>query len=184
MGRPRRFAQKGFAYHVVNRGVQRQTLFDGDSEYQYFQSLMARAHVRVPMRTVAYCLMSNHWHLVLWPQNDNALSAYSHWLSGVHARYFNRTRGLKGHVYQNRFYSVPIADERHLWTIIRYVESNPVRAGIVPRAEQWPWSSLRSVKGIRLAQFKRPANWLDLLAECTPDLQHTVPGTVRPQSVS
>ncbi len=183
MGRPLRVAQKGFAYHVVNRGVHRQMLFESSSDYLQFQQLMVRACSRVAIRLIAYCLMKNHWHLVLWPKTDAALSAYIHWLTGVHARYFNAARGLKGHVYQSRFYSVPIADERHLWVVLRYVESNPVRAGLVHRAENWRWSSVTPFAGLRLAPFKRPPNWLDLLADRLADTQPVVPGTVKTETL-
>lgn len=166
MTRPRRVTLGEHVYHVLNRGIHRQTLFATADDYSHFQALMRRAAARTPMRVLAYCLMPNHWHLVLWPWHDNAVSAYIQWLACTHACYFNRQHGLTGHVYQGRFRDVGVRDERHLLTLLRYVEANPVRAGLVARAEDWRWSS---VGGARLPDLAgspvtRPTNWLDILA--------------------
>lgn len=127
---------------------------------------MRRAAARVPMRLLAYCLMPNHWHLVLWPLRDHAVSAYIQWLAGTHACYFNAQHGLSGHVYQGRFRDVSVGDERHLLMLLRYVEANPVRAGLVTRAEDWMWSSVgqHCLSELASSPVSRPANWLDLLA--------------------
>lgn len=152
--------------HVLNRAIHRRILFADPGEYFHFQSLMRRAAARVPMRLLAYCLMPTHWHLVLWPREDGEVSAYVHWLAGTHAWYFNASRKLTGHVYQGRFRLVGVSDERHLLTLLAYVEANPVRARLVARAEDWMWSS---VGGARLPDLvespvARPENWLEFLA--------------------
>jgi putative transposase len=90
------------------------------------------------MRVVAYCLMPNHFHLALWPQGDGDLSRWMHWLLTTHVRRYLRG----GHVCQGRFKAFPIQDDDHLRVVLRYIERNPLRAGLVERAEQWPWSSL------------------------------------------
>ncbi|HEX6212627.1 MAG TPA: transposase [Methylomirabilota bacterium] len=171
MTRPRRYTFGGHVYHVLNRGIHRQTLFARADDYLYFQELMLRAAVRVPMRIVAYCLMPNHWHLVLWPELDGAISAYIQWLAGTHACYFNTRHSLTGHVYQGRFKAVSVGDERHLLTLLRYVEANPVRAGLVQRAEDWMWSSVGEARLSALTDrlVTRPANWLDILAGSAPE---------------
>ena len=171
MARPRRYAPGGHVYHVLNRAVHRRILFDTAGDYSYFQELMRRANARVPMRLVGYCLMPTHWHLVLWPEENGAVSAYVHWLAGTHACHFNYRHRLTGHVYQGRFKHVGVSDARHLLTLLGYVEANPIRAGLVTRAEDWMWSS---VGGARLrelcdAPISRPANWLDLLAASPGD---------------
>jgi putative transposase len=166
MARSRREASGGHVYHVFNRGVRRQTLFDGSEEYADFLKLMMLAREHVAMRLLGYCLMPNHWHLVLWPEEDGAISAYIKWLAGTHACYFNGRHGLTGHVYQGRFRSVVVKDDRHLLTLLAYVESNPVRAGLVKRAEHWAWSSATptSVLPINPSPCPRPDTWLELLA--------------------
>lgn len=117
------------------------------------------------MRVIAYCLMPNHWHLVLWPDQDDAVSAYIHWLTGAHACYFNARHGLTGHVYQGRFRDVRVRDERHLLTLLSYVEANPIRAGLVERAELWHWSSVgpSRLSSLHPGPVPRPENWLELL---------------------
>ena len=132
---------------------------------------MSRAARRVPMRLLAYVLMPNHWHLVLWPETDDAVSAYVKWLAGTHACHFNRRYGYSGAVYQSRFRSVAIYDSLQLLRVLRYVEANPVRAGLVARGEQWRWSSVsRQASDVVLtpSPLPRPAGWLELLAD--PDL--------------
>lgn len=165
MARPHRCFSADCVYHVLNRGVRRHQLFLEDDDYIYFQHLMARAQRRVPLRILAYSLMPNHWHLVVWPEAPAAVPAYLHWLTCRHACYFNRVHGLSGHVYEGRYRSGLVRDERQLLTVMRYVERNAVRAGLVERAEAWRWSSLHAAPGLRVLEgpVKRPANWLELL---------------------
>jgi putative transposase len=137
---------------------------------------MTRAATRVSMRLLAYVLMPNHWHLVLWPETDVAVSAYVKWLAGTHACHFNHRYGYTGAVYQSRFRSVAIYDSLQLLRVLRYVEANPVRAGLAPRAEQWPWSSVSQTSDIVLtpSPVSRPARWLELLAHPDKDLVSAV----------
>lgn len=129
------------------------------------------------MRMFAYALMPNHWHLVLWPEEDGAVSAYLKWLEGTHACNFNRCYRQSGAVYQSRFKSVPVYDPIQLLRVLRYVEANPVRAGLVPRAEAWQWSSASpsSLVCLTPSPVARPPQWLDLLADPTLDLISAVP---------
>ena len=95
------------------------------------------------MRLVGYCLMPNHFHLVLWPLGDNDLGRWMQWLLTAHVHgYRKRYRG-SGHVWQGRFKAFPIEQDEHLRILLRYVERNPLRAGLVARAEDWVWSSVR-----------------------------------------
>jgi putative transposase len=131
-------------YHVLNRGVGRRTLFHKPEDYAAFERVLAEAHQRVPIRILAWCLMPNHWHLVLWPRREGELSAFMQWLTHTHTQRWHahyHSSGT-GHLYQGRFKSFAIQEDPHLLLVLRYVERNALRAGLVDRAEQWRWSSL------------------------------------------
>ncbi len=142
MPRTARASVGGYCYHVLNRGNGWATVFHKPGDYEAFLDMMAEASVRVPMRSVAYCLMPNHFHLALWPHADGDLSRWMHWLLTTHVRRYVRHHGSSGHVWQGRFKAFPIQDDDHLRVVLRYIERNPLRAGLVERAELWPWSSL------------------------------------------
>jgi putative transposase len=168
MPRIRRIIEPCRIHHVVNRGNARQKIFHDRDEYEDFIGLLARAgdHSRVPL--LAFCLMPNHWHLVLWPTMPKALSAYMHWLTSTHVLRLHRRRGTKGHghIYQERFRTVAVAEESQFLVLCRYVEGNALAAGLVRRAEDWPYSSLSRTKtpdGRQLLSpwpLPRPADWL------------------------
>jgi len=145
MGRPRRIDAGGYAYHVLNRGNGRMTVFEDEADYAAFERVLAEAVERYPrVGLVAYCVMPNHWHLVLHPQADGQLSRFVGWLTLTHTQRWHAHRHTTGggHVYQGRFKSFLIQTERYLATACRYVERNAVRAGLVTRAEDWRWGSL------------------------------------------
>jgi putative transposase len=146
MGMPRRprTATGGYIYHVLNRAVNRATVFHKDGDYVAFERVLRQAKHKMPMRLLAYCLMPNHFHLVLWPHQDGELSDFLHWLTLTHTMRWHahyHSSGT-GPLYQGRFKSFPVQEDEHLVTVCRYVERNPLRAQLVIRAEQWPWSSL------------------------------------------
>lgn len=170
MPRTARRTPKGWTYHALNRAVARLPLFQCSADYEAFERALFEAHARVPLDILAYCLMPNHWHFVLRPLDDGQLTAFLRWLTHTHTmRYHadNRSSGT-GHVYQGRFKAFPVADDSHLCTLIRYVESNPLRAGLVAQAETWHWSSLwRYASGSAkdrslLARWpvRRPRDWV------------------------
>ena len=144
MPRHARVAPGGLIYHVLNRGVGRQDLFDGPGDYAAFVRVLAEVLEREPIRVLGYCVMSNHWHLVLWPEDDGQLARFMQRLTITHVRRWVEHRGRVGwgSVYQGRYKSFPVQDDEHLLTLLRYVERNPVRAGVARRAEAWRWSSL------------------------------------------
>jgi putative transposase len=152
-------------YHVLNRANARMTLFEDDGDYLAFQRVLAKACDRVGMRLLAYCVMPNHWHLVVWPRGDGDLSRFMNWLTLTHTQRWHQHRNSvgNGHVYQGRFKSFPIETSEYLLTVCRYVERNPLRAGLVTRAEQWPWSSAASSSGALLHQWPipRPEAWAE-----------------------
>jgi putative transposase len=144
MPRPLRHAPGGFVYHVLNRANDRQLIFENQAQYEEFHDLLADGTRRTPMRVCGYCVMPNHWHLLLWPAEDGALSAYLHWVTARHSMQRRRRAATTGHghVYQGRFKSFPVETARYYYNALKYVESNPLRAGLVSRAEEWRWSSL------------------------------------------
>jgi putative transposase len=118
-------------------------LFNKDGDYAGFKRVLAEACQRIPLRILAYCLMPNHWHLVLWPYHDGELSRFMGWLTLTHTQRWHahyHTVG-HGHLYQGRFKSFVVQHDAHLLTVCRYVERNAVRAGLVARAGQWRWGS-------------------------------------------
>jgi putative transposase len=142
MPRTARASAANYCYHVLNRGNHRAQVFHKDDDYQAFVNLLPEASLRVPMRMLAYCLMPNHFHLVVWPSADGDLSRWMHWLRTAHARRYQRHYHATGRVWQGRFKTFPIQDDDHLLVVLRYVERNPLHTGLVGRAEAWEWSSL------------------------------------------
>ena len=133
-------------YHVLNRGNGRAKVFHKEGDYAAFLKLLCQASERVPMRLLAYCLMPNHFHLVVWTYEDGDLSRWMQWLLTSHVRRYHRHYHSSGHVWQGRFKAFPIEEDEHLGIVMRYVERNPVRAKTIPvrKASRWPWSSLGS----------------------------------------
>jgi putative transposase len=134
----------GLVYHVLNRANARMRIFDKPEDYDAFERILDEAVRRVKMRLLAYCVMPNHWHVVLWPREDGDLSTFVGWLTLTHTQRWHARRHSVGcgHVYQGRFKSFLVESDEHLWTVCRYVERNALRAGLCDRAEQWRWSSL------------------------------------------
>jgi putative transposase len=131
-------------YHVINRRVGKMKLFLKDSDYKSFELLLEDIVNVQGMRLIAYCLMPNHWHLILQPRYDGHMAKTLHWLTTTHAcRWHQNTNTVgQGPLYQGRYKSFPIEENAYLLNVIRYVESNPLRAGLVSKAEEWRFSSL------------------------------------------
>lgn len=143
MPRPARMVFPGIAHHVVQRGNRKQALFFDDADRRAYLQLLAAGCAKVETRCLAWCLMDNHVHLILVPATADGLRGP---LASVHTAYsqrINRALGLSGHLFQGRFASYAM-DDAHLMAAARYVENNPVAAGLVRRAESWPWSSARA----------------------------------------
>jgi len=126
-----------------------------------------------PLRVLGYCIMPTHWHFLLWPAGDGQLTAFLRWLTLTHSVRWHKhhhTTG-SGHVYQNHFKAFAVAEDNHLLTVLRYVERNPLRAGLVRRAEDWRWSSLAcrlaggevALRRLHPGPVVLPANWLQLV---------------------
>jgi len=144
---------------VLNRANARLPVFESHGDYEAFLAVLDQAHQRVAMRMIGFCVMPNHWHLVLWPRGDDDLSEFMRWLTMTHTQRWHAFHGTagSGHVYQGRFKSFPVQSRRPsaaeramgvleagnpVLSVLRYVERNALRAGMVQRAEAWRWGSL------------------------------------------
>lgn len=127
----------------MNRSAKQLTLFDGNADYELFLRVLSEAEDSCPIRLLEYCVMPNHWHLLVWPERDDQLSRYMQWITGVHGQRWRRARDLvgRGAVYQGRFRWVAIQDGQHYGIARRYVYQNPVRARLVEHPAEWRWSS-------------------------------------------
>ncbi|MBM3319162.1 MAG: transposase [Candidatus Eisenbacteria bacterium] len=147
MGRLPRVVLPDLPFHVTQRGNLRSTVFLSDEDreaYLDFFHCYAEKHL---LEVWAYCLMTNHVHHVVVPRATESLTRTIHDAHTKYSRYFLGRQGLRGHLWQGRFFSCPL-DEVHLWKAVRYVEQNPVRAGMVEKAEDYPWSSAASHCGL------------------------------------
>jgi putative transposase len=171
MPRAPRITVPGIPYHVLNRANGGMPLFQNAGDFQAFERILSAARERTPMRILAYCLMPNHWHLVLWPGPGADLSSFVGWLTLTHTQRWHAAHGTTGtgHVYQGRFKSLPVESDGHLIAVCRYVERNPLRAGLVDRAEKWRWGSLwrrlREGEGAAVLlspwPLERPSDWIE-----------------------
>jgi putative transposase len=127
----------------LNRAARRDVLFANASDYRMFIDVLGSAKVRFSMRVLAFTVMPNHWHLILWPEKDVQRSRFMHWLTGTHTQRWHashRTAGT-GPLYQGRYKAIAIQSDDHFLTVARYVERNPIRAGLAERVQDWQWSS-------------------------------------------
>jgi len=144
MPRRPRMAPGGLVYHVLNRAGGRMKLFRHEKDFLAFERVMREAHERHPLPILDYCIMSNHWHFVVAPREDGQVTAFFRWLAHTHAmrwRVAHHTVGY-GHLYQGRFKSFPVQADEHLLNLCRYVQRNPLAAGLVQRAQDWRWGGL------------------------------------------
>lgn len=143
MPRAARHCPAGVCFHILNRSVARLKLFEKKGDYDAFEKVLAEAHAKFPLPIFSYCLMPNHWHFVVRPESDQQVTDFFRWLTTTHTvrwHAHHRTIGT-GHLYQDRFKSFPVECNHHLLAVLRYVERNPVRAGLAKRAEHWRYGS-------------------------------------------
>ena len=170
MPRTARIAPGGVVFHIINRGNARLRIFGKEADYAAFLKVLSEVLKEMPgMRLLGFCLMPNHWHLVLWPSRGGELGRFMQRLTVRHVRRWHEHRqsGGTGHVYQGTYKSFPIQADEPLLIVLRYVERNPLRAGLVKRAEHWRWGSLWvSAKGDEAMRamvsdwpVERPADW-------------------------
>jgi putative transposase len=170
MPRPLRQIAPGLIYHVLNRGNGRTLIFRKTGDFQAFLKILTEGLKRFDVELLAWCLMGNHWHLVLRPRRARQLQALMQWIGTTHVRRHHEHYGrASGHLYQGRYKHFPVEEDEHLLTLLRYVEANALRAGLVKRAQDWPWSSLH--QRLRRAPLPplsewpvdRPAGWTRLV---------------------
>jgi putative transposase len=143
MPRPPRSAESGMIYHVLNRANGREKIFKKQKDFEAFQDILLEAKEKYPMRILSFCLMPNHWHLVLRPHEGRDLSVFMRWVTHTHTQRYNAHYGLigRGHVYQSRYKSFPVNSDSYFLKVCRYVERNPLRARLVKSVYDWKWSS-------------------------------------------
>jgi putative transposase len=147
MTRPLRVEINGALYHVTARGDRRDWIYRSDSDRLTWLSMLGEACKRFNITVHAYCQMGNHYHILLETVDGN-LSRAMRDLNGNYAQYFNRTHGTIGHLFQGRFKAILCQHETYLQELARYIELNPVRAGVVHRPADWPWSSYGATMGV------------------------------------
>ena len=150
MSRPLRLHMPGFWHHVFARGNEKACIFADDHDYQSFLELFADALDRFHVRCVAYCLLWNHYHLLLVP-SEYPISRLQQQLGSAYAQRFNRRHDRVGHLLQGRFGCRIVENGAYARTVLRYLALNPVAAGRAARAEDWPWSSYRFARGAERA---------------------------------
>ncbi|HTP66675.1 MAG TPA: transposase [Geobacteraceae bacterium] len=128
-------------YHLINRGNGRLQIYHKEGDYRAFIDLLLQARGKYGVRLRAWCLMPNHFHLVVQPTEAGLLNKWVQWLMTTHVRRYHKHYGSSGHVWQGRYKSFIVQDDEHLLTVTRYIEGNPVRALLAPTVGQWPWSS-------------------------------------------
>lgn len=154
---------------MLNRGNDRQAIFRKEQDYAAFCQLLLDGKQRVEVELFAFCLMPNHWHLVVRPRRDGDLARYLSWVTNTHVkRYRAHYPRTSGHLYQGRYKSFPVETDEHLLTLLRYVEANAVRPTLARRVQDWPWCSAtleKNFAGKLLSAWPidRPGNWTALL---------------------
>jgi putative transposase len=159
MARPLRIEYPGAVYHVTSRGDGRNNIFEDDQDRLLFLSILGSVVKRYHWLCHAYCLMDNHYHLMVETPDAN-LSAGMRQLNGVYTQDYNRKHQKPGHVFQGRFKAILVQKENYLLELCRYVVLNPVRAGIVQKTEVWKWSSYPATAGISKEPDYLTTDWI------------------------
>lgn len=172
MPRRLRLAIARLPHHIVQRGHSREAVFFSDADCLDYLGTLAEFRVALGLRVYAYCLMTNHVHLLVDPRDDpKSLSELMRRLAGRHSRRLNAIRGTSGSLWEGRFKCSPIDTDRYLLTCGRYIDLNPVRARLVDTPQAFRWSSYRARAGMCTCPFLDPDPSLEALA-ASPDLRH------------
>ncbi len=148
-------------YHILNRANARVQIFDNEKDYFDFEKILQEAVERFDMRLLAYCIMPNHWHLVVHPKQDKDLAKFMGWLTNTHTRRWHTTKKTtgQGHLYQGRYKSFLCQQDDHFITLVRYVERNAKKAGLCNMAQDWKWSSIWRRENGNKEQCKILSEW-------------------------
>lgn len=174
MGRPKRADAAGHCYHMLNRANLRATIFEKDADYLAFENVLDEALERFKVELFAYCLMPNHYHLLVRPGLDGEMGRFGHYIGLTHTQRYHahyKTTGM-GHLYQGRFKSFPVQSDEHFLTVARYVERNAYAAKQCRRPEDWEFGSLHHwhhktrlfTQRISSWPVRRTSNWAELAA--------------------
>ncbi|MGE0864788.1 MAG: transposase [Vicinamibacterales bacterium] len=160
MARPPRIQLPSAIYHVMSRGNRKGIIFDDDDDRRRFMEVLADAVERYRLRCLSYCLMGNHYHVVIETTERNLPDAM-HFVNGVFTQASNLRHGRTGHLLEGRYRSVVVDNDIYLWNAVLYVVLNPVAAGLVTHPADWPWSSFRATAGLEEAHQLLCLDWLD-----------------------
>ena len=159
MARPLRIEFAGALYHITARGNARGDIFHDDTDRRRFLDLLAEACEIFHWHCHAWCLMGNHYHLLV-ETGSATLSKGMRWLNGTYTQYYNRRHHRVGHLFQGRFKGILVEKESYLLELARYIVLNPVRARMVHEASEWPWSSYRATAGMEAPHACLTRNWI------------------------
>ena len=170
MPRLARIIVEGYPHHITQRGNNKQNTFLEDADYQAYLEFLENYRKKYNLGILSYCPMPNHIHISVLPTTTNSLAKTLRACHMRYSQYFNRKYERIGHLWQSRFYSCPM-EEIHLYSTLKYIENNPVRAKLVKKAEDWKWSSARSHLGIEkgiisllnIHEFLDIVNWKEYL---------------------
>ena len=139
----KRITKGGIVYHALNRANGRLRIFKKEGDFVAFEKILAQGIDRFGMRICGYCIMSNHWHMLLWPPDDDSMPAFMHWITVTHTKRWHAAHGTTGigHVYQGPYKSFPVQSNQRYFKTLQYIEANPLRAEIVTDLADWQWSS-------------------------------------------
>lgn len=144
MSRKARLLFNNFSYHIIARGNQRQKAFCDNEDFTRFLDVLSKYKRKFPTKIYAYCVMSNHFHLLIDPEDKSLLKNFMHGINMSYAKYFNHKYNKSGHLWQGRFKSFIISKDSYMLNCINYIEYNPIRANIVDKPEDYPWSSYKA----------------------------------------
>jgi len=182
MPRRKRIVIPGLPHHVTQRGNYRQTIFREIEDFKMYCYWINKYTASYGLDILAYCLMNNHVHFIIVPRKPNSLALTFNTVHMQYAQYFNKKWDRKGHLWQGRFFSCIIQDDAYLYRVVRYVEQNPVRAGIVKQAWDYDWSSARWHTGsnqhpaihLKTAPMACPKDWKKYLQEEDPSTHEEI----------
>lgn len=185
MSRPLRINIPGTIFHTLNRANSKLEIFQQEIDYEEFTDLLIESLKKYKIEIYSYIIMPTHWHIVCAPQVLGELSRWMAWLQMMHTqKWHNRhkTKG-RGHFYQGRFKSFIVQEDSHFVQVCRYVERNALRAGLVQRAEDWPWSSISKTNRVPLTPWpvERPNNYLDYVNEnvTSKEIEATIRNSIK-----
>src|SRR4030042_4368987 len=144
MPRIARIVGAGYPHHIVERGNNRERVFANPIDYEKYLSFLSKYSEEKEAAVLAYCLMPNHIHFLVRPSGEEALAKMMQGVTLCYSKYFNRENGRTGRLWESRYYSTVIDGDSYLWTVSKYIENNPMRAGIVKKPEDYPYSSAKA----------------------------------------